>query len=170
MALSKYTSLVYMATAIFFLSFSACKTPSDTETGSKDSAKKDTTQTPGLVKVEGSGISQLYLMVRLAKQKGSDVPGIVGVERSISEKQGNPLPVTGDAAGQQAFKCELIGVDGSIITQATQNASYEYGDRKNEAILKFILPVADEIREARVSYQTKTGEWKVLLVEEMHDE
>lgn len=170
MALSKYTSLVYMATAIFFLSFSSCKTPADTETGSKDSVKRDTTQMRDLVKTEGSGISQLYLMVRLAKQKGSDVPGVIGVERSISEKQGNPLPVSGGAIGKEAFKCELIGIDGSIITVATQNASYEYGEKKNEAILKFILPVADEIQEARVSYQNKAGEWKVLLVEEMQDE
>lgn len=172
MATVKYTSLIYIALIFFAFNLSSCKTPSDTETGSKDLVKTDTTQSGprDLVKTEGSGISQLYLMVRLVKQPGSEMPGVIGVERSISEKQGNALPVSGSPIGKYAFKCELIGIDGSTITVATQNASYEYGDKKNEAILKFILPVAEEIREARVSYQTKAGAWEVLLVEEMKEE
>ncbi|NEN23923.1 hypothetical protein G3O08_10475 [Cryomorpha ignava] len=172
MAKSKYASLIYLATAIFFLSFASCKTPAETETGSTEAASTETeeTDTGDIVKTEESGISQLYLMVRLVKPKGSDVPGVIGVERSISEKQGNPLPVQGSNAGKQAFKCALIGTDGSTISTTTQNASYEYGAGKNEAILKFILPVAQEIKEAQVSYQTKAGDWEVLLVEEMKEE
>lgn len=172
MALSKYTTFVYLAITIFCLSFMSCKTPAETSDEVKNPVTTDTlkTETTDMVITEGSGISQLYLMVRLIKPEGSDIPGVIGVERSITPKQGNALPVPNGNMGNEAFKCELIGTDGSMISIATQNASFIYGAAKNEAILKFILPVADEIKEARVSYQTKEGAWEVLLVEEMKEE
>ena len=161
---------VYIIGFILFLGTGSCKTPTTVESDTTQNQKSNTEDTRrNDVVYTDSGVSQLYLMVRLVKTSGSDVPGVIGVERSITKKQGNPLPVPGNGGGAYAFKCDLIGIDDSIVSTSTQNASYEYGEGKNEAILKFILPVAKEIKEAIVSYKTKDGAWEVLVVEELQE-
>lgn len=154
-----YSRSLFMVIAICCLSLASCKTPVSAGAENKDSNNMNES--------EDSGMSMVYLMVRLVKQKDG-TPGVIAVERNISKRQGNALPVPESGARTNAFKCELIGTDGSTISTTTQNASYQYGEKENEAILKFLLPVADEIKEARVSYQTREG-WEVLLIEEMKE-
>lgn len=164
--LKKYTLPVYLMVLVLCLALGSCKSKKEVES---NTATNQTDSRPRDLVVTNPELSQLYLMVRLIKPKPSDVPGVIGVERSISPKKGNPLPVPGKAGGSTAFKCDLIGTDDSIIITATQSASFEHGDGKNEAILKFILPVTREIREAVISYRDDDGKWVVLLTEEMQD-
>lgn len=169
--LKKYIRPVYIAALMLCLGTVSCKTPAAVETETTQTQKSDSGDTGrnDLVMTDRSGLSQVYLMVRLVKQSETGAPGIIGVERSVTQKQGNALPVPGRGGGTDSFKCELIGIDGSTVSSTTQNASYEYGEGENEAILSFILPVAKEIKEAVVSYQTEEGKWEVLLIEELQE-
>lgn len=109
----------------------------------------------------------LYLMLRLAKNDSTGVIDVLTVENQVYEKQGNPLPISGDIAGENLFTCEIRQENGEVIRKSEQKIKFTLGDKGNEAILKFILPFPEEAHYVEVNHLNDQGVWQKLFSEKL---
>ncbi len=112
-----------------------------------------------------SGTENLYLMLRIAEKPNGDAFEILSVEKEIIAKQGNPLPTIQTQGNTHRFKSELLDNNGKIIFTQDQNAQFIYGKNKNEAIVKFIIPLPQDAEKIVVKYLSSDSNWLELYTD-----
>lgn len=147
---------VFLIPALMVIGFHSCK------------GKKDLTITK-IEKLESNSQNQFYLMLRVQKDSESGNLSILAKEKEVIDKTGNPLPVEDNGNMESNFRCQLKDAENNIVFTAKQAAPFQYGELKNEAIVKFIIPLSEAATTATVSYKRAGGSWEEIAREEVNN-
>lgn len=116
-------------------------------------------------KLDEYSSQNLYLAARIVKDTNTGEVKVLTIENDVIEKSGNPLPLPPNASAKDSFRCEILGKTGEVLFSSEQKTNFAYGDDKNEAIVKFILPLPEGADYATISYKRSSGDWEQLVKE-----